>query len=184
MGNATRILLVDDDEETRGLYAEVFTNSGFEVSEAKDGLEGLEMAMSVRPDVIFSGIIMPRMDGFALVEALRANVTTASIPIAFCSHLGRQADKQRAKELGVNDFIVRDTMTPNEVVLRIQVLVTHHEYLISINVQELDAQKFASDFRIDPNFLCSENGGQKFALRLKLRDVDTRSFDAELVCLP
>ncbi len=184
MGEKFRILLVDDDEETRSLYAEVFRGVGFDVSEAKDGLEGLERAMSWHPDVIFTGIIMPRMDGFALVDALRSNVATVSIPVAFCSHLGRQEDQKRAQSIGVKEFIVRDIVTPNEVVARIRALLSRSEYLISIDSKALDASKLASDLRIQPDFSCSENGGQRFALRLRLKDVSLRTFEAELVCIP
>lgn len=184
MGQTFKMLLVDDDVDTRSLYAEVFRAAGFEVREAKDGLEGLDMATAERPDVVFTGIIMPRMDGFALTEALRSNVTTASIPIAFSSHLGRQEDQKRAKEMGVNDFIVRDVVTPNEAVVRIQSLVSHSEYTIAFDIRALDAQKLAADLRLNPNFVCSENGGRQFALRLKVKNASTRTFEAELICIP
>lgn len=184
MAQVFKILLVDDDDNTRELYADVFRNSGFEVREAKDGLEGLDMATKERPDVVFTGIIMPRMDGFALTEALRANVATASIPIAFSSHLGRQEDQKHAKECGVNDFIVRDIVTPNDAVLRIRSLVSHSEYMIALDPRALDAQKLAADLHINSNFSCSENGGRQFALRLKTKNASTRSFEAELVCIP
>ncbi len=184
MEKSFKILLVDDDMDTRSLYAEVFRGAGFEVREAKDGLEGLEMAMAERPDVVFTGIIMPRMDGFALTEALRGNVVTASVPIAFSSHLGRQKDQQRAKVLGVDEFIVRDVVTPNEAVVRIQSLVSHGEYMIAFDGTALDAQKLASDLRINANFACSENGGRQFALRLRVKDAASRTFEAELVCIP
>jgi PleD family two-component response regulator len=184
MNQVFKMLLVDDDADMRNLYAEVFRSAGFEVREAKDGLEGLEMATSERPDVVFTGIIMPRMDGFALTEALRANVATASIPIAFSSHLGRQEDQKRAKEMGIDDFIVRDIVTPNEAVLRIQSLISHNEYMVSFDIRALDAQKLAADLRINSNFLCSENGGRQFALRLKVKSASTRTFEAELVCIP
>lgn len=184
MERTFKILLVDDDVDTRSLYAEVFQAAGFQVREAKDGLEGLEMATADRPDVVFTGIIMPRMDGFALTEALRSNVVTASIPIAFSSHLGRQEDQKRARDLGVDEFIVRDVVTPNEVVARIQSLISHSEYMIAFDVRALDAQKLAADLRLNQNFLCSENGGRQFALRLKVKSVSTRTFEAELVCIP
>lgn len=184
MSQNIKILIVDDDEDTRSLYVEVFRSSGFEVREAKDGLEGLDMATTDRPDIVFTGIIMPRMDGFALTEALRANVTTASIPIAFSSHLGRQEDQQRARALGVNDFIVRDMVTPNEVVLRLKSLVSKSEYMVIFDIRALDAQKLATDFHINSNFSCSENGGRQFALRLTTKNASTREFMAELVCIP
>lgn len=184
MEQVFKILLVDDDEDTRSLYAEVFRSSGFEVQEAKDGLEGLDRATANHPDVIFTGIIMPRMDGFALTKALRENVVTASIPIAFSSHLGRQEDQLRAKELGVNEFIVRDMVTPNDAVLRIRSLISRNEYIVALDAHALDAQRLASDLRLNPNFTCSENGGQRFALRLKTKNASTRDFEAELICIP
>lgn len=85
-----KILLVDDDEMIRGIYSEVFRNNGFEVEEARDGLEGLEKARSIIPDIIFTGIIMPKMEGFDLMEALKKNVATSQIPVFISSHLGRE----------------------------------------------------------------------------------------------
>lgn len=179
-----KILIVDDDEETRGLYREVFSDAGFVVTEAVDGVEGLEKVTKEKPDVIFSGIIMPRLDGFGLVEALRDNVLTASIPVAFCSHLGRTEDRERAKELGVRDFIVRDIVTPNETVSRIRSLLSNDEYLISFHKTNLDAQKLAMHLGINQDFRCDENGGSQFVIRLRIRNRATREFDAELVCIP
>ncbi|QQS20684.1 MAG: response regulator [Candidatus Moraniibacteriota bacterium] len=184
MNKVFKILLVDDDTDTRSLYAEVFRGAGFEVTEAKDGLEGLELATANRPDIVFTGIIMPRMDGFALTEALRKNVTTASLPIAFSSHLGRQEDQKRAREMGVNDFIVRDVVTPNEVVARLRSLVAEMEYRIAFDPWSLDAQRLASDMRLPSNFSCSENDGKQFVLRMRLKDASTRLFEAELICIP
>jgi CheY-like chemotaxis protein len=69
-----RILLVDDDVDTRSMYAEVFRMSGFDVREANDGLEGLEMANQIVPQVVLAGIIMPRMDGFQFVEGTKKDI--------------------------------------------------------------------------------------------------------------
>lgn len=179
-----KILIVDDDEATRGLYKEVFSDAGFVVIEAVDGVEGLEKVTQEKPDVIFSGIIMPRLDGFGLVEALRDNVSTASIPVAFCSHLGRTEDREKAKKLGVRDFIVRDIVTPKEVIARIRALLSNDEYLIAFHKTDLDAQKLAMHLGINQDFLCDEDSGTHFALRLRIKNRATRELDAELVCIP
>lgn len=179
-----KILIVDDDEATRELYKEVFSDAGFVVIEAVDGVDGLEKVTQEKPDVIFSGIIMPRLDGFGLVEALHDNVAMASIPVAFCSHLGRTEDREKAKKLGVRDFIVRDIVTPKEVIARIRALLSNDEYLLLFHINELDAQKLALNLGIDPSFHCEENGGSKFALRLRIKNRATRELDAELVCIP
>jgi CheY-like chemotaxis protein len=179
---AFKILVVDDDDEIRGLYTEVFRSENFEVREAKDGLEALELASQDRPDVIFTGIIMPRMDGFGLMENLRKSVVTASIPVVFSSHLGRKEDEERAKALGVRDFIVRGMTPLNEVVKRVELLLVTDEYLVDIDPRSLDAQKLARDLGINEDFLCGD-GEQKFALKLRLKDRGSKTFDAELVCV-
>ena len=66
-----KILLVDDEVNTRDLYSDVFHSAGFTVSAANDGLEALEVMSKDRPDIVFTGVIMPRMDGFGFIEGVR-----------------------------------------------------------------------------------------------------------------
>ena len=63
-----KILIVDDDEDSTNLLKGVFKSSGFDVKAAFDGLEGFDMATKFLPDVIITGIVMPRMSGFALIS--------------------------------------------------------------------------------------------------------------------
>ncbi len=115
-----KILLVDDDIFIRGMYSEVLRGAGFIVIEANNGLEALNLVGKEKPDLIFTGIIMPQMTGFELMEALRKNVQTANIPVVISSHLGRFDDQKKAFELGAKDFIYRAEVTPAEVVKRIK----------------------------------------------------------------
>jgi CheY-like chemotaxis protein len=183
MNEKFSIVVIDDDAELRSLYAEVFRNDGFEVRDAKDGLEGLEIINQKNPDIIFTGIIMPRMDGFTLVETLKKNVVTASIPVVFFSHLGREEDEKRAKELGVKKFIVQGMVAVNDVVRTIKALLSTSEYLLALDPRALDAQKFAEEFGLNADFLCDENGGQKLAFKISVKDVHSRTFEAKLVCV-
>ena len=70
MNKHLSILLIDDDLDTRTLYAEFLRGAGFGIREAGDGLEGLEMVSQIMPDVIITGIIMPRLDGFGLAPTI------------------------------------------------------------------------------------------------------------------
>jgi len=176
-----RILIVDDDDATRSLYTEVFKKHGFDVTEAVDGVEGLDMATKNVPDIVFTGIIMPRMDGFALMEALKKNMATSSIPVAISSHMGREEDQRKAKELGAGDFISRDMNTPNEVVERIKAVLNLTEYKIKFYTGELDAVKLASDLHFNENFLCVACGTEAI-LSLKLKDVASHEFSAKFIC--
>jgi len=182
MDKVRKAVVIDDDEDNRTLFAEILRSEGFDVREAVDGLEGYEKISQMAPDVILTGIIMPRMDGFALVESLKKSVMTAQIPVIFLSHMGREEDRVRAEGLGVTDFIVTSMIPPREIVGRVNALFFHSQYLIVPNPYELDAQRLAQDLNLNRDFLCSE-GGEKLAFRLTLKDADTRRFEAELVCI-
>jgi CheY-like chemotaxis protein len=175
-----RILLVDDDVDTRSMYAEVFRMSGFDVREANDGLEGLEMANQIVPQVVLAGIIMPRMDGFQFVEGMKKNVATASVPVAFLSHLGRQEDEEKARAVGVKDFIVRDMTTPVEVVTRMKSLLESSDFSLPFDIHSAEAGRLFEVLGMDGTLPCM--GGAHPVLRLRLRDKEKRIFEAELIC--
>lgn len=177
------ILIVDDEVNTRELYADVFREAGFEVTQASDGLEALEALQkpeAIHPDIIFSGIIMPRMDGFALLEALKRNVSTASIPVVFSSHLGRIEDKKRAEELGAAGFFVLGMISASDVVAAINALLFGGEYVVMIEAHSESATRLAQDLGI-PTSLVSNEG--RYALRLRVKDLQKKTFDAELVMI-
>lgn len=176
-----KILLVDDDEPIRTTYADVFKKEGYEVTEAVDGLDGLERATEVMPDVIFTGIIMPRMDGFALKDALAKNVATANIPVVMSSHMGREEDRKKAQEMGVKDFFVLGMITPLQVAEKINGMFNLGEYKLSFNIGEMDAPRLADDFHINHNFECPECYS-KMTLALRSVNPAEREFKAKLVC--
>jgi twitching motility two-component system response regulator PilH len=177
-----KILIVDDDPPTRNMYSEVFTNADFDVMEASDGVEGLDIATKNNPDVIFTGISMPRMDGFSLVEQLKKNTQTCNIPVVISSHLGRESDRQRANSLGARDFIIRDVTPPREVVERIKTILTcAGDYLVEINPYNFDAQKLSKDEGISGNFQCPECGG-KIVLHLKNTNLKEKKYRVIFVC--
>lgn len=182
MDKKIKILLVDDDEAIRTNYAEVFRQNGYEVTEAVDGLDGLEKATEAIPDVIFTGIIMPRMDGFALKEALAKNVATSDIPVLMSSHMGREEDRRRAVEMGIRDFIVSGMVPPKEVVERVKMLTGSgdREYGLRFDPTELDAPELAADFELN-DFRCSKCGGE-MRLTLKISDIGKHEFKARFIC--
>jgi len=178
------ILIIDDDEEARRFYREVFLAKGFSVLVARDGLEGLDIAIREKPDVIFTGIIMPRMDGFELIRNLKNNVATDNIPIVMFSHLGREEDKRKAHELGVRDFIVRSLVTPNEVAERVMALLgSKNVYYLDFDPASRDAAKLSKDFGFAPYFECKN--GKRMILKLVPLGHDQEghiAFKAYFVC--
>jgi len=99
-----KILIVEDDVMTRGLLNVILKDH--EVLEAKDGMEAIEMAGDYQPDIILMDVRMPKMDGFEALETLKANVSTASIPVALMSAACvRRADVKRGLEAGAALYI-------------------------------------------------------------------------------
>jgi PleD family two-component response regulator len=181
--NKLKILLADDDENIRTMYAEIFAKEGFEVEEAVDGLEGLEKATKNTPDIIFTGIIMPRMDGFALIESLKKNVATANIPIFMSSHMGRKEDQDKAREAGVKEFFVVGMIPPRQVVARVRaILKGGSRYLLKFDPKSLDAGKLSSDLNLsDKNFFCPKCGSD-MSISLEIIDIPKQEFKAKFVC--
>lgn len=175
------ILLVDDDFEARDVYASFFRNAGFLVDEAENGLEALERIQTIKPDIIISGVVMPKMDGFALVQALRQNTEMSQVPVIFLSHLGHQEDERRLKELGVSDFIMRGTTPLKEVLSRVKAALSVVEYVLAIDPESFDARRFASDMGIPEDFSSPDGVNGRYVLRLRLVDAARRRFGAEII---
>ncbi len=175
------ILIVDDDVDTLEMYATIFENADYNVLRAADGLEALSIIASYTPHVIFTGVVMPRMDGFTMIDALRQNARTSEIPIVINSHLGRAADKKRSEELGVRDFIVRGFTTPREVVERIGALLLRSEYAFHFDINNPEARKLAKDLGADNFFLCPR--GQEMVIKLSIVDPREMTFSARFSCV-
>jgi CheY-like chemotaxis protein len=175
-----KILIVDDDDVIRETYVQVFEQKGAEVTAAKDGVEGLDFATKEIPDVIMTGIIMPRMDGFQLIQALRENVQTRDVPVAILSHLGREEDRRKASELGISNFIVQGTMSPNEVVSTVQGLARGgSSFKISFDPYAWDAPRLAKTLP-GGNFNCG-NCQEKMIFEMTPKS-DGQGFEGILKC--
>lgn len=100
-----RILLVEDDTFFREFYAAKLKEEGMEIEVASDGDEGLDKAGKVKPDLILLDIIMPKKDGFEVLQALSQNAALKKIPVIVFSTLGQESDVEKAKKLGAIDYI-------------------------------------------------------------------------------
>lgn len=97
--NKNRILLVEDDEDTRYALAMLFEMEGFDVITAGDGEEAYGHALSERPDLIVTDINMPKVDGLSLIKMIREDGRTDNIPVVAVSAIDKQ-HLNEAKELG------------------------------------------------------------------------------------
>ncbi len=101
------ILLVDDAEEFRQTFAEALRAQGHEVIEAADGLDGIKMARTHRPDVVVSDIKMARLDGYAMTSVLRQHPDTADLPLVLITGEADIKGMRKGMALGADDFITK-----------------------------------------------------------------------------
>jgi two-component system chemotaxis response regulator CheY len=102
-----RILTIDDSPTMRGIVAAVLEPNGFEVHLANDGVEGLERLPAADPHLVITDINMPRLDGFGVIEGVRASSSHASVPILVLTTESAAELKDRARRAGATGWIVK-----------------------------------------------------------------------------
>jgi CheY-like chemotaxis protein len=104
-GNKRRILIVDDRWENRSVMVNLLQPLGFEVIEANNGQEGLNLALKYKPNLVVADLVMPVMDGFEMIRKLRELSEFSEIPIIACSASVFEAEQSQSLAVGANDFL-------------------------------------------------------------------------------
>ena len=102
-----KLLIIEDETPIRENYCEIFDEEGYQVMGASGGTEGIELAISFRPDLIICDIMMPGMDGFEVRDILSRNKKASLIPFIYLTAKTDIKDVQRAMELGADDYITK-----------------------------------------------------------------------------
>ncbi|MDR1677704.1 MAG: response regulator [Deltaproteobacteria bacterium] len=118
-----RILIVDDDELIHKLLGAILQKAGFECLDALSGREGLDIAKQEKPELIILDIMMPEMDGFEVMRALKSNPITSSVPVIFLSGKFHNREKAMARELGAADFMEKP-FERSELLARVKTYLT------------------------------------------------------------
>jgi DNA-binding response OmpR family regulator len=108
-----KVLLIEDDAAAAEMYRLRLVADGYTVVVAEDGEQGLEMAASEAPDFIYLDIRLPKIDGFEVLERLRANLETAGIPVIMLTNFGEPEFRERGLKLGALEFLVKSDTTPS-----------------------------------------------------------------------
>jgi two-component system KDP operon response regulator KdpE len=107
--SAGRILVIDDEPQIRRIMRETLTAAGYEVDDARNGLEGLEKVREFRPDLVLLDINLPEMTGVEVCKAIRAD---SNIAIIMLTVRKSDADKVAALDAGADDFVTKPFSTP------------------------------------------------------------------------
>jgi len=100
-----KILVIEDTLNVRENICEILETEDYEVHSAENGRLGLEMAANIQPDLVLCDIMMPEMDGYETLKAMRQNIATSTVPFIFLTAKNTRQDQRLGMELGADDYI-------------------------------------------------------------------------------
>jgi CheY-like chemotaxis protein len=110
-----KVLIIEDDPLMSRMYQKIFTFEKYDVVMAKDGQEGLDLARSDKPTVILLDVMMPKMNGFQVLEKLKSDPETKSTPVIMLTNLAGEQDAETALAKGAVKYIVKSEYEPKQV---------------------------------------------------------------------
>jgi two-component system phosphate regulon response regulator PhoB len=120
-----KILLVDDDDALASVYVTRLEVENFEVRRVANGEEALAAALNFQPDLVLLDVMMPKVNGFDVLDILRNTPETANLKIIMLTALGQDSDKERAESLSVDDYLVKSQVVIADVIERIRYHLNH-----------------------------------------------------------
>lgn len=117
---AKKILIMEDEKVLQTLLEEKLKKHGYEVMAVDDGERGMEVIKDYKPDLILLDMMMPKVDGFGVLEQMKENDLTSSFPVIVISNSGQPVEIERALSLGVIDYIIKVDFDPAEVVEKVK----------------------------------------------------------------
>jgi DNA-binding response OmpR family regulator len=115
-----KILLIEDDPFLLSMYSTKFSMEKFQVISADDGEKGLKVSKETDPDIILLDILMPKMNGFEVLEELKKDKKTANIPVILLTNLNQKDEIERGMSMGADDYLIKAHFMPSEVVEKIK----------------------------------------------------------------
>jgi CheY-like chemotaxis protein/CRP-like cAMP-binding protein len=165
-----KILLIEDNTEVRENTAEILSLANYNVTTAKNGKEGAELAQKLLPDLIVCDIMMPELDGYGVLHILNKKPETASIPFIFLTAKAEKADMRKGMNLGADDYLTKpfdDTDLLNAIEVRLRKSeIKEHDYPTTSD----GLDKFIKDARqvLNLQSLCEGNKVKLFKKKSEL----------------
>ena len=114
-----RILVVEDQEDNLQILRDLLTSAGFEIIEAKDGEEGVRVAVAERPDLILMDIQLPLLDGYEATRRIKADPALRAIPIIVVTSYALSGDEVKAREAGCDAYVPKP-FSPRQLLAKIR----------------------------------------------------------------
>lgn len=117
-----KIIIVEDDVAMREIVAHKLSTSGYDVKEAEDGQQGIDMILAEKPQLVLLDLMLPEVDGFKVLEMVRKNADAqvAKTPVIILSNLWSNKDILKTKALNVQAYLVKAYFTTEEILKKVQ----------------------------------------------------------------
>jgi len=122
----TRVLVVDDDKTLLNMYKERLEASGYQVITAVNGEIALSKAVETLPHIILLDIMMPKVNGFDVLNIVKSTPETKNIPVIILTALTQENHKQKGIADGADDYIIKSEVMPKQVVQKIEKVISEH----------------------------------------------------------
>ncbi len=122
-----QLLLVEDDVFLANIYKTKFEMEGFKVSLAYDGEEALKELRKKKPDLVLLDVLLPKMDGFSVLEKIKRNKKFSDIPVILLTNLGQKTDVEKGMAMGAADYLIKVHFKPSEVVEKINKVLKEYK---------------------------------------------------------
>jgi DNA-binding NarL/FixJ family response regulator len=140
-----KILLIEDHAAMRENLLLMLELEGYEVICAENGAQGLEAARRQLPALILCDVMMPKLDGYGVLQALRNDPLTATIPFVFLTAKGEKLDQRSGMNLGADDYLVKP-VARDELLASITARLQRQNHYDARTKAQLGAMKFSPDF--------------------------------------
>lgn len=120
MAEQIHVLLVEDDVFLSNIYKTKLEMEGYKVTTADNGESAWQQAEVKNPDIILLDVLLPKLDGFGVLEKLKSNPKTVNIPVMMLTNLGQKDDVERGLKGGAVDYLIKAHFKPSEVVEKIR----------------------------------------------------------------
>jgi DNA-binding response OmpR family regulator len=117
MGKAgkNKVLIIEDDAFISDMYRLKLESEGFNVKIAEDGQKGLEQLKKEKPDLVLLDVVMPKMDGYAVLQNIKENREMQDVPVVMLTNLGQKDNVEKGLKMGALDYVIKAHFTPTEV---------------------------------------------------------------------
>ena len=130
-----KIMIIEDDKGLQDIYTINFEAAGYEVMIEGDGLSGISEVVDKKPDIILLDVMMPNMDGFAFLKAMKEN-TSVSIPVVICSNLSDKETYDKAFAAGAAAVLLKVNYSGKELVHKIDHILSENKASHKVEVPE------------------------------------------------